>query len=132
MYMDLFAMTGQAKELSISQYAGQGEGGDSEMRQLILILNLVALSRGVAALNATCYSNGGAVLETPSSPGFVGAAAVFNEKISNSPAAVAYAYTASQVQDIVRCARAGGIKAVPRGGGHGYEGKSQSSILIFT
>ena len=48
---------------------------------------------------------------------------VFNEKIRNEPAGIAYAYTEAQVQAIIQCAQSSGLKAVPRGGGHGYEGE---------
>lgn len=94
------------------------------MRNIALLLLLASLGSAIGqGLNATCFSNSGALLQTPSDPGFQGDAATYNQKVHNTPAAVAYAYSTEQVQSIVQCATNSGLKVHPRGGGHGYEGK---------
>ena len=74
------------------------------------------------ALDTTCLASSGARVVTSSDSQWQADKAVYNRKINTEPAAVAYANNEAQVQSIVRCAKAAGIKAVPRGGGHGYEG----------
>ena len=86
----------------------------------VLLLSLATLAS--AQVNRTCFQDSGAVLVTPQDGTYNADRMVFNEKVQNEPAAVAYAYSENQVQDLVTCARATGLKAVPRGGGHGYEG----------
>ena len=98
-------------------------------KQGFLALVMIAMHAQSFALDTTCYSNSGAVVATSQSPAWQEDKAVFNEKINNEPAAIAFAHTQSEVQAIIKCARAAGMKAVPRGGGHGYEGEK---IYIFS
>lgn len=50
-------------------------------------------------------------------------AQVWNEKIQRTPAVIAYASTADQVQQVVKCGRQNNVQVSPRSGGHSYEGK---------
>ena len=78
-----------------------------------------------AALDVACLTDTGAVVSTPVSPTWSADRGVFNEKIDVQPVAVTFAYNQTQVQGLVQCAQAEGLKTVPRGGGHGYEGNFQ-------
>lgn len=91
-------------------------------RCFIVFLLAFYLGLGSAQLNLTCFQNDGGVLVSPQDANYNNDRLIFNEKIQNEPAAIAYAYSEEQVQQIVHCAKVSGLKAVPRGGGHGYEG----------
>ena len=47
---------------------------------------------------------------------------VWNERIQRTPAVIAYASTADQVQQVVKCGRHNNVQVSPRSGGHSYEG----------
>lgn len=99
------------------------------MKHFTSMLLLSSLVAAVSAqLNTTCFQESGAILVTPQDGTYSADRLVYNEKIVNEPAAIVYAYTEEQVQEVVLCARANGIKAVPRGGGHGYEGMSEDGL----
>ena len=88
------------------------------------VITLLFFLAGIASaqLNFTCLQETGVVLVTAQDTTYSNDRLVYNKKIQNEPAAIAYAYTEEQVQDAVVCARANGLKAVARSGGHGYEG----------
>ena len=89
----------------------------------LAVLFVARLSVSSAQLDGSCVANSGAVLSTSNTLSWSTDRQVFNEKVDRQPAGVAYAQTAGQVQALVQCAQASGLKAVPRGGGHGYEGE---------
>ena len=99
--------------------------------RLIGGLLIAACLGSVMCLDTTCLSNSGAKVVTSASPEWQEDKSVFNRKISADPAAVVYAYNQAQVQAILGCAKAAGIRVVPRGGGHGYEGIRSSLYFIF-
>ena len=92
-----------------------------QSRLLLLALITTSIHRTVA-LDATCISNSGAVVSLPGQPDWQTDKSVFNSKINKMPLAVVYAQTEAQVQETIRCASSAGIRVVPRGGGHAYEG----------
>lgn len=98
------------------------------MKQSLLLLALLYLGHAAAQLNLSCFQNGGGVLVSPQNSAYNNDRLVFNQKVQKQPAAIAYAYTEAQVQAIIQCAEANGLKAVPRGGGHGYEGLKPASV----
>ena len=98
---------------------------------LAAILDLISY-RPSAAVDVACLADTGAVVSTPVSATWNADRDVFNEKVDVQPAAVAYAYNQSQVQGLVQCAQAQGLKTVPRGGGHGYEGLPSSPLPSFS
>ena len=53
---------------------------------------------------------------------YPGAKAVANQAVVTSPIAIVYPQTLAAVQGAVNCSRQAGFPAVPRSGGHGYEG----------
>jgi len=98
-----------------------------------------------AQLNFTCFSNDAGILEAVPNPEKL----VFNQAITSQPSAIAYCHTEQQVSwlglccaclgtnfspsavetslfpqviNALSCAKQSGIKAVARGGGHGYQG----------
>ncbi|KAK9808654.1 hypothetical protein WJX72_001326 [[Myrmecia] bisecta] len=68
----------------------------------------------------------------PQSNGYDTAKAVFNLRTVSDPAVVVYPASTADVQAVVGCARKSGTKAVPRSGGHSYEGLSvlNSSVVV--
>ncbi len=117
------------------------------MRSSSVVLALLAcLGLSAAQVNYECFSNDAGQLELIAAPEKL----VFNQAITTKPAAIAYCSTEQQVRtnlslhallflvvlliklqsrlclqvvNALRCAKLGGLKAVPRGGGHGYQGK---------
>ena len=72
-------------------------------------------------------------LTLPDDTSFNSLKQVYNTRFDvNTPLAIASAATESQVQRIVRCARAAGVPAVARSGGHSFEGYStlNGSVVI--
>ena len=68
-----------------------------------------------ADLDADCFRSSGITLVTPSNGNAYDASrAVFNQKIQNTPAAIAYVKSEADVIAAVRCALAGGMKPVAR------------------
>lgn len=90
------------------------------------VLLFALLTPSSAQLDGSCIANSGAVLSTPVTPSWSNDRQVFNEKVDRQPAGVAFAHSAGQVQALVQCAQASGLKAVSRGGGHGYEGEHEA------
>ena len=93
----------------------------------LLTLGLTALAS--AQVDTTCFEDSGAIIVTPQDDTYNSDRLVYNEKVQNKPAAIVYAHTENQVQQAILCARANSVKAVPRGGGHGYEGSPSPSLL---
>lgn len=94
------------------------------LTRFLALLSFYSAALGVSAqLNVNCISNSGAVLSSPSSGTWNEDRLVYNQKVNVQPAGVAYAHSEAQVQSLVHCATASGLKAVARGGGHGYEGE---------
>jgi hypothetical protein len=54
--------------------------------------------------------------------GYENATIVFSRQFHSFPVAVTFPKDTSDVQGIVICSRAAGVQAVPRSGGHSYEG----------
>ena len=92
-----------------------------QSRLLLLALITISIYR-TKALDTTCFSNSGALVSLPGQPDWQTDKSVFNSKINKLPLAVVYAQTEAQVQETIRCASSAGIRVVPRGGGHAYEG----------
>jgi hypothetical protein len=83
-----------------------------------------------AALSDCLRATGAEVVEPAAGAAFAAARQVNNARISAWPIAVAYAADATQVATLVRCCAAAGVRAVPRGGGHSYEGLSVQSGAV--
>ncbi|KAL4431444.1 hypothetical protein ABPG75_006700 [Micractinium tetrahymenae] len=80
---------------------------------------------GSAAKLSKCLDAAGILNVDAANPAALRKAAqVWNKLNSTVPAAVAYPADANQVAAAVKCAKAAGVKPVPRSGGHSYMGYS--------
>jgi hypothetical protein len=112
------------------------------MRPALALALLAALAaaprpaRAAAAATAASLSDclralGAEVVEPAGGAAFAATRQVNNARISAWPIAVAYPADAAQVAALVRCCAAAGVCAVPRGGGHSYEGLSVQSGAVI-
>lgn len=62
--------------------------------------------------------------------GYENATIVFSRQFHSFPVAITFPKDTSDVQGIVICARAAGVQAVPRSGGHSYEGTHSTSLSL--
>ncbi|MHB8241112.1 MAG: FAD-binding oxidoreductase [Solirubrobacteraceae bacterium] len=71
---------------------------------------------------------------TPGDPAYEGARRGFNLAIDQHPDAIAYPSTAAEVSDLVRAARAAGLRIAVQGGAHnaGPQGDLRNTLLIRT
>lgn len=69
---------------------------------------------------AGCLADAGVPVDAPGSPGWQLDATPFNLRLNYTPVAIAVPTTARHVQDAVACARALGVKANAKSGGHSH------------
>jgi hypothetical protein len=62
--------------------------------------------------------------------GYENATIVFSRLFHSFPVAITFPKDTSDIQGIVICARAAGVQAVPRSGGHSYEGTHSTSLSL--
>ncbi|MGB8650702.1 MAG: FAD-binding protein [Mycobacteriales bacterium] len=77
---------------------------------------------------------GGAV-HLPGDPGYDTARMPWNVMVEHHPAAVVYPAFADEVAEVLRAARAAGLKVAPQGTGHGaapFEGRLGDAVLLRT
>ena len=84
----------------------------------------------ISALRELC---GGAVA-LPGDDGYDAARQAFNLAVDQRPAAVAYPADASEVSEVVRCARAAGLRVAAQSTGHnaGPLGSLERTVLVKT
>lgn len=69
-----------------------------------------------------CLTATNSTVVSPSSSTYDTLRAVANQRVSKQPAFITLPNTAQAVSDIVKCCRQFNVSAVPRSGGHSYEG----------
>ncbi|GAQ92335.1 hypothetical protein KFL_009830010 [Klebsormidium nitens] len=100
--------------------------------QAVLPTRIIGLFPEAKSL-ATCLGGvaGIQAVLLPGDEGFAAAALGDNRAFASTPAAIVYPKTTQDVQGVVACARASGVRAVPRSGGHSYEGYSVQTGTVL-
>ncbi|KAK9804961.1 hypothetical protein WJX73_003918 [Symbiochloris irregularis] len=99
------------------------------------VVLLISLSVHLSAAQATlldCLNATNATVIDQSSPAYSTQRLVANQRINRTPAAIALPNSAQAVSEIVLCCRKFNVSAVPRSGGHSYEGYSvaDNSVVV--